>query len=350
MGNVEPLTQQEAEFVAARSKALGDQFMDFCLSRDLDAMDIDSWPDADRADFDAASGVLVDQWKAKAQQLSGVQDRAAMARARVRAHRAQITAGRLNRAAALIRAARVAAAVRRVKTPAGEKRYGAPIGTPIPVKGVKKPAEIPDKKPGAVSFKGKTIGDLLDDADKAAATRDHDTLEKIVAEVDRRETANARARERRAAAKTAKQKEQDTKFDHLTAQGLDEETAVERAYGVPVEKQRKIQAIATLRNWGFQGRTLDELVKSWHGDESEIAYRKAENATNGHMVKRKYEGKIGYRDLWNVNDATARKYASDELLEWWDEHGRVTSDLLKASILDPKRFNDLIGGRKDYLR
>jgi hypothetical protein len=59
------VTHEEAEFIRARSKAVADQFMAFITSRGLD-MDIDTWPDAERREWDTRNHALIEEWKRKA--------------------------------------------------------------------------------------------------------------------------------------------------------------------------------------------------------------------------------------------------------------------------------------------
>ncbi|BDT94531.1 MULTISPECIES: hypothetical protein [Nocardia] len=62
------VTPAEEEFIRARSKAMSDAFMDFVTSRALD-MDMDTWPDADRREFDIRNRALIEEWKRKAREL-----------------------------------------------------------------------------------------------------------------------------------------------------------------------------------------------------------------------------------------------------------------------------------------
>ena len=57
----------------------------------------------------------------------------------------------------------------------------------------------------------------------------------------------------------------------------------------------------------------------------EVQYVAAENATNGFMLTAEAKA-AGHRvrDLWKVNEATARKWATPEMLEYWDRNGRFT--------------------------
>lgn len=64
----------------------------------------------------------------------------------------------------------------------------------------------------------------------------------------------------------------------------------------------------------------------------EVEYVRAENATRGTMLSR--EARIADRhprDLWKVNEATARAWASEEMLDYWDTAGRHTWTTWQAS-------------------
>jgi hypothetical protein len=61
-------TPAEEHFIRARSKATSDHFMEFVVARGLD-MDVDSWPDTDRSEFEILNRALIEEWKRKAQQL-----------------------------------------------------------------------------------------------------------------------------------------------------------------------------------------------------------------------------------------------------------------------------------------
>jgi hypothetical protein len=59
----------------------------------------------------------------------------------------------------------------------------------------------------------------------------------------------------------------------------------------------------------------------------------AENATRGKMVRTRYELQVSAKQLWSVNDATARKWMSEEMAAWFDENGRLTRSSLREMIL-----------------
>lgn len=192
-----------------------------------------------------------------------------------------------------------------------------------------------------------TLRDLSDD-DLAGRMADADdrALRRIVRELDRRDREQARKaevehrRQRRDA-------ERDRKYDAAVDAGMDPEHAYADIYGVSVEKQRRASAIAALRAAGHQGSNLRELSQSAFREHAELAYYAAESATAGHMLNTAGKrAKVNPRSLFTGPEDRARKYASDDLLKFWQDNGRLTVEDFVASA---------IGGRgranatKDFL-
>lgn len=189
---------------------------------------------------------------------------------------------------------------------------------------------------------GRNIGGLSDDdlaaVLKQAVEHGHDSdMETVLAELDRRDAA-ARVKEKIAAARARRKERQDAQksehFDELVDGGLDPETAYEQAFGVTVARQRQQAAIASLRENGYRGAGFHELSRNAYREELDRLQLAAEAATRGHMVTP--EGKrrgITSRTLFGSNEAAARRYASDELKQFWDDHGRLTLDDFRASLL-----------------
>lgn len=176
-------------------------------------------------------------------------------------------------------------------------------------------------------------------AEKAIVDEDFDLLDKIDAretflrdQAAAREAKNAAARERRAAATEAKRAQQDAEFDRLIEDGVDGETAIERAYGISVEQQRRENAISALRGQGYTGAGFDELTRNAYAGVVHDEWLAAENELS-FLVKREFSDKVDPRELWRVNESTARKWATPELLEWWDRNGRTTLDGYRESWL-----------------
>ncbi|MEU4444886.1 phage minor capsid protein [Actinosynnema sp. NPDC050801] len=128
--------------------------------------------------------------------------------------------------------------------------------------------------------------------------------------------------------------EQWAEVDRLVAEGYDYEQAYAEVFEVDPERLRRDDAIARLRADGFKGRGFDELVRAAYAKALDEQYFAAEAATNGYMVTAEGQRKgIDPRNLWRQNEAYARRWASDELKEWWDANGRLTFDEFRAALL-----------------
>jgi hypothetical protein len=73
------------------------------------------------------------------------------------------------------------------------------------------------------------------------------------------------------------------------------------------------------------GETRDQAVKRAYGEWTAEQYRAAEDATRGHLLNpaAREAGKEA-RDLFTGRADVARKYASPELIQWWDANPRMT--------------------------
>ena len=139
------------------------------------------------------------------------------------------------------------------------------------------------------------------------------------------------ARAAKADEKAAAQSAQILKL--IDEEGWDPAEAESEVTGKSVESIRRRDFITQSRAEGHAGAGFDDLLSSVHQrmiDELAIA---AEDATNGYMVKRQYMLKVSPKQLWSVNDATARKWMSDEMAAWFDENGRLTRSTLREMIL-----------------
>ncbi|MCV7226067.1 hypothetical protein [Mycolicibacterium komossense] len=125
------------------------------------------------------------------------------------------------------------------------------------------------------------------------------------------------------------------KIRDMVKSGLyDEEAAKKTVYGQVVERIRRRDFMAQARADGHSGKGFDDLLDSVFQRRVDEIYIEAENATNGQMVKRKYALTYNPKKFWYVNDATARKYMSDELAQWFDENGRITRPIMRQMVLD----------------
>lgn len=180
--------------------------------------------------------------------------------------------------------------------------------------------------------------------------------EPYLREMDRRQVAEqareakrVRDREARQARADAREREQAAMFDRLMSAGVSEEEAVADAYGIPVERQRRTALLGELHANGYKGG-LREAARAEYEADIRARYRTAEDATRGHMLTREGEAKgLDPEALFTGPESRARRYASPELLEWWDEHGRLTFDEYLAERLDPANARRLRAARGDFL-
>lgn len=137
---------------------------------------------------------------------------------------------------------------------------------------------------------------------------------------------------------------------------------------------------------GEDARTFDEVVTDKHHELAYAQFRQAEDDTNGYMLsnegKRRNERakqinakRIGARaalpppkegekpppplrlepvfddpaQFWYATETQVRNYASEELREWFDEHGRYTRDSVKRAILEGGSIRP-DHTQEDYLR
>jgi hypothetical protein len=114
--------------------------------------------------------------------------------------------------------------------------------------------------------------------------------------------------------------------------------------GVPIETQLKQEAFQRLKASGARGKTLDEMIRNDYADEVHRLWNAAEDDTRGHMLSKAAEAhnakfaadgarQIDARKLFTGPEARARKWASDELKQWWDQHGRPTLEQYRQQVI-----------------
>ncbi|MBA9003673.1 phage minor capsid protein [Thermomonospora cellulosilytica] len=191
--------------------------------------------------------------------------------------------------------------------------------------------------------------------DALAGEGDQGWIDALAAEIDRRE-AEARAREQARERDRRRREEREQQLAdrviELIDQGWPEEDAVAEVYGISVERQRRQRAIDDLRAQGYSGAGFEELARQAYRDYVHQQWLDAEAATRGHMVTREGQARgIDPRSLFTGPEARARRYATDDLKAWWDEHGRLTFEEFKAQLIDDfeaiRRRRDRSGG--DFL-
>ncbi|MEV7042231.1 phage minor capsid protein [Amycolatopsis sp. NPDC051061] len=178
--------------------------------------------------------------------------------------------------------------------------------------------------------------DLRELSDEQLADRladvgdDEEAVAAVLAELDRREADQQYAD----AVADDPDAEKWAEVDRLVGTGLEYEQAYAEVFDKDVEKMRREDAIARLRREGYRGRGFDELARAAYADRLERDYFAAEAATNGVLLTAEGQRSgLDPRNLWRQNENYARRWASDELKQWWDENGRVTFDQFVAEQL-----------------
>ena len=168
------------------------------------------------------------------------------------------------------------------------------------------------------------------------------------AEDDAQKAADKAARD--AERKAAKANADADRIVELIEEGWEPAEAEAEVTGRTVESIRRRDFIAQARADGHVGAGFDELLVSVFEERIAEMALAAENATNGFMLKRQYQLTINPKQLWLVNDVTARKWMSDEMAAWFDANGRLTRPILREMILRGDysgRFNQQ---GQDYLQ
>lgn len=139
--------------------------------------------------------------------------------------------------------------------------------------------------------------------------------------------------------------------DALVAEGWSDEDAYAEVFEKDAERLRRDDAIRRLREDGYAGRGFDELARAAYRDALQHDYFAAEAATNGFLLSRVGQAQgIDPRKLWTGNEAFARKWASDELREWWDQHGRLSFEEFAQRLLTGGAAERFRTGGESFLR
>lgn len=162
-----------------------------------------------------------------------------------------------------------------------------------------------------------------------AASDDFDTLDAIVGELERRAAEQPSLSEA-----DAREEQQWQHMQQLMTQGYDEESAAAEAYGRGVDQQHRDRAIGDLRAQGYRGAGFTELARGSYRDFTYGSYISAEDATNGQLLNPQGRAAgIDPHTLFSGPESRVRKYASDELKQWFDQNGRVLFEQHQASLL-----------------
>lgn len=256
---------------------------------------------------------------------------------RDRSQRAVVASGRMQ-------GLRVTALRNRMSTLGERKRW--PKGTPGGLGGKFMPGDGSPSggKTSKASTRGReskaaaakrTITELEDAVAALSDLSDENIARFEKAEAAAQKAADAHAAEK-ARAQARRDKDRRSKqdaMDTLIEKGYQPDEAEAEAFGRPVERIRRREAIATARAEGATVRGFDDAVRALHTTAIAEQYDATEGGTvQGYRLKSKYQH-LSEMVLWTSNDATARKYMTDEMAEWFDQNGRITRQVVRDSWL-----------------
>ncbi len=127
---------------------------------------------------------------------------------------------------------------------------------------------------------------------------------------------------------------EDRAFTQLLDDGVDPLEAYAIVYGLDPSLVQRADARAQAELQRLPGENLDQVARRLFDEWLEMTFISAERYTRGVMVNA--EGRqrgIDGRSLLSGRQDIARKYASDELKRWWDDHPRMTFTQFRAHLL-----------------
>ncbi len=130
--------------------------------------------------------------------------------------------------------------------------------------------------------------------------------------------------------------EQDRQVDALLARGYDFAEAFAEVYGGNAQQIRREQRAGTVDR--ADGETTDAAVRRAYDMDTYTRWVRAEHDLRGHLLNpRGRAAGIDPITLFSGPATRARAYASEDLLRWWSDHGRVTFTEFRADVLGRDR-------------
>jgi hypothetical protein len=191
------------------------------------------------------------------------------------------------------------------------------------------------------AFVNRPLGDMSD-ADLEVAARhaatlgDDSAIERIFTEWDRREQAANTPDEGVGHHRDVDQAKED-RLDELLAAGWDYIEAYADVHNLDADQMRRQEAGQVATGGRAVGGTEKALRKSYD-EHTYLQYLDAETWTRGNLLSRTGRAKnIDPATLFSGPMATARAYASEELLRYWAEHPRMTFAEFKGNVTGTAR-------------
>lgn len=173
-------------------------------------------------------------------------------------------------------------------------------------------------------------GNALDLPDPDTAGEDSPEAAETLAQLD----ADLDAREQQAA--------REARIDALVARGWSYAEAYAEAHDLDADAMRRQELAAAVERQA--GETLDRAVRRLYDEWVALQWIQAEQDTRGYLLSAAgVAAGIDPRSLWGGRADRARKYASEELKRWWEDHPRMTLTEFRASMLG--RDRDLAAAR-----
>ncbi|WP_222936404.1 phage minor capsid protein [Streptomonospora sp. PA3] len=167
---------------------------------------------------------------------------------------------------------------------------------------------------------------------RSGADWDSPGLRRFRRELDRRDRA-ARQREERRQTREQREAEQHAAMAELVEQGVPWDEAAAEVLGQPVEAIRRRMFTQEQRAGADDRRSFQQLAREQYRLYIERRYVEAETELRGVMVNAAGErAGINYMSLFSGPRSRVEKYASEELKNWFDQHGRMTFSEFVDSI------------------
>lgn len=205
--------------------------------------------------------------------------------------------------------------------PARDGRRGSGVDTPRP--GRRRATVTPaGGPPAAVDLVAATVDQLTDrfaalSAQPPGTPGLDEQLLAIDAELARREGV---------AQLTVTDTPQSRQIDDLTTAGWSFMEAYAEVHHLDVRDMEREQRMSMVEAEHRPGERRAKTIRRMYFEYTAMAVLQAEDQTAGVLLSRAGRAKgIDPASLWSGPSARARKYASDELKQWWSEHGgRIT--------------------------
>lgn len=124
------------------------------------------------------------------------------------------------------------------------------------------------------------------------------------------------------------------RVEELVAAGVDYASAYADVYGVDEEEMLRQERAALVDEHRRPGQTREQALRGMYEEYVYLQWLGAEEATRGHLLSPAGEAAgIEVLSLFSGPAARARKYASEDLLRWWADHGRMTFTEYRAMVL-----------------